>query len=63
MAKFEDRKTTGVRRSGTLKDMIGAHHGWLEPMRPYWVALVVLYWCLESQDRITLGVQLVQAHC
>jgi len=27
----------------------------LDMMRPYWVALVVLYWCLESQDRITLG--------
>ncbi len=27
----------------------------LDMMRPYWVALVILYWCLESQDRITLG--------
>lgn len=27
----------------------------LDMLRPYWVALVLLYWCLESQDRITLG--------
>jgi len=27
----------------------------LDMMRPYWVALVIIYWCLESQDRITLG--------
>jgi rod shape-determining protein MreD len=27
----------------------------LDMMRPYWVALVIMYWCLESQDRITLG--------
>ena len=29
--------------------------GWLEPMRPYWVALVLLFWCLETQGIITLG--------
>ena len=27
----------------------------IEPLRPYWVALVLLYWCLETQDLITLG--------
>lgn len=27
----------------------------LTPMRPYWVALVMIYWCLETQDLITLG--------
>ena len=27
----------------------------LELMRPYWVALVIIYWCLETQDRISLG--------
>jgi rod shape-determining protein MreD len=24
----------------------------LEPLRPYWVALVLLYWCLETQDLV-----------
>jgi len=27
----------------------------LEMMRPYWVGLVIIYWCLETQDRISLG--------
>ncbi len=27
----------------------------LDLLRPYWVALVLIYWCLESQDQITLG--------
>lgn len=27
----------------------------LEPLRPYWVALVVIFWCLEAQALISLG--------
>lgn len=27
----------------------------LEPVRPYWVALVIIYWGLETQGQITLG--------
>lgn len=27
----------------------------LEPFKPYWPALMLLYWCLESEDRVTLG--------
>ena len=27
----------------------------LEPFKPYWPALVLLYWALESDDRVTLG--------
>ena len=27
----------------------------LDPLRPYWVFLVLLYWCLETQDLVTLG--------
>ena len=27
----------------------------LDLLRPYWVALVLIYWCLESPDQITLG--------
>ena len=27
----------------------------LTPLRPYWVALVVIFWCLETQDLISLG--------
>jgi rod shape-determining protein MreD len=29
--------------------------GVLEPFKPYWPALVLLYWTLESEDRVTLG--------
>ena len=28
----------------------------LDALRPYWVALVLIYWCLETQGLITLGV-------
>ena len=27
----------------------------LEPYKPYWPALVLLYWTLESEGRVTLG--------
>jgi rod shape-determining protein MreD len=27
----------------------------LEPYKPYWPALVLLYWSLESSNRVTLG--------
>ena len=27
----------------------------LDAIRPYWVALVLIYWCLETQDLVTLG--------
>ncbi len=27
----------------------------LEPFRPYWVALVMIFWCLEAQDLVNLG--------
>jgi len=27
----------------------------IEMLRPYWVALVLIYWCLETQDLVTLG--------
>jgi len=31
----------------------------LDLMRPYWVALVIIYWCLETQDRISLGLAFI----
>lgn len=27
----------------------------LEPFKPYWPALILLYWSLESNDRVSLG--------
>lgn len=27
----------------------------LEPFKPYWPALILLYWALESEGRVTLG--------
>ena len=27
----------------------------LDAFRPYWVALVLVYWCLETQGMVTLG--------
>ena len=31
----------------------------LEPFKPYWPALILLYWVLESEDRVTLGLAFV----
>lgn len=31
----------------------------LEPFRPYWAGLVVIYWVLEVQDSISLGLAFV----
>ena len=28
---------------------------WMLPLRPYWLALVVIYWVLEAPDRTGLG--------
>jgi len=28
---------------------------WLQPYRPYWLALVVVYWLIEAPDRFGLG--------
>jgi len=38
-----------------LLSMLVPLPGVLEPFKPYWPALVLLYWCLESEDRVTLG--------
>jgi len=32
---------------------------YLEFLRPYWVALVLIYWCLETQDLVSLGLAFV----
>ena len=29
--------------------------GWLQPLWPYWVALVLVYWALERPTSVTLG--------
>jgi rod shape-determining protein MreD len=29
---------------------------WLQPFRPYWLALVIAYWLIEEPDRIGLGI-------
>lgn len=31
----------------------------LQPVRPYWLALVVAYWVIESPDRVGLGVAFI----
>jgi rod shape-determining protein MreD len=35
----------------------------LEPFKPYWPALFLLYWSLESEDRVTLGLAFVVGLC
>jgi len=29
---------------------------WLQPFRPYWLALVLAYWLIEEPDRVGLGI-------
>jgi rod shape-determining protein MreD len=31
----------------------------VDPLRPYWVALVLIYWCLETQGLVSLGLAFV----
>lgn len=38
-----------------LVSMLVPLPGVLEPFKPYWPALVLLYWSLESEDRVSLG--------
>lgn len=38
-----------------LMSMLVPLPGALEPFKPYWPALILLYWALESEDRVTLG--------
>ncbi|MEY2116511.1 MULTISPECIES: rod shape-determining protein MreD [Rhodanobacter] len=38
-----------------LASMLVPLPGVLEPFKPYWPALILLYWSLESEDRVTLG--------
>ncbi|WEN15129.1 rod shape-determining protein MreD [Rhodanobacter sp. AS-Z3] len=38
-----------------LVSMLVPFPGVLEPFKPYWPALILLYWSLESEDRVTLG--------
>lgn len=45
--------------SGTLAfallSMLVPLPGALEPFKPYWPALILLYWALESGERVSLG--------
>ncbi|HTM28985.1 MAG TPA: rod shape-determining protein MreD [Rhodanobacter sp.] len=38
-----------------LVSMLVPLPGVLEPFKPYWPALFLLYWSLESEERVTLG--------
>ncbi|WP_426687694.1 rod shape-determining protein MreD [Rhodanobacter ginsengiterrae] len=38
-----------------LLSMLVPLPGVLEPFKPYWPALILLYWSLESEERVTLG--------
>jgi rod shape-determining protein MreD len=32
---------------------------WLQPFRPYWLALVIAYWLIEEPERIGLGIAFI----
>jgi rod shape-determining protein MreD len=42
-----------------LLSMLVPLPGVLEPFKPYWPALFLLYWSLESEDRVTLGLAFI----
>lgn len=33
--------------------------GWLDALRPYWVALVLIFWALETHDLVSLGLAFI----
>ena len=41
--------------TAALLSMLVPLPGVLEPFKPYWPALILLYWSLESDDRMSLG--------
>ncbi len=46
-----------------LLSMLVPLPGALEPFKPYWPALVLLYWALEGSERINLGLAFVVGLC
>jgi rod shape-determining protein MreD len=42
-----------------LVSMLVPLPGVLEPFKPYWPALFLLYWSLESEERVTLGLAFI----
>ena len=46
-----------------LVSMLVPLPGVLEPFKPYWPALLLLYWSLESEDRVTLGLAFLVGLC
>ena len=50
-----DRWWFGGTLAAALLLMLVPLPGVLEPFKPYWPALVLLYWTLESEDRVGLG--------
>jgi len=41
--------------AAALLSMLVPLPGALEPFKPYWPALILLYWSLEAEDRVSLG--------
>ncbi|WP_066098041.1 rod shape-determining protein MreD [Xanthomonas massiliensis] len=37
--------------------------GWLQPLRPYWLALVMAYWVIETPEKAGLGFAFVIGLC
>jgi len=46
-----------------LLSMLVPLPGALEPFKPYWPALFLLYWTLESEDRVSLGMAFIIGLC
>ena len=46
-----------------LLSMLVPLPGVLEPFKPYWPALILLYWCLESEDSVSLGLAFMLGLC
>ena len=42
-----------------LLSMLVPLPGVLEPFKPYWPALILLYWALEANDRVNLGLAFI----
>ncbi|MDH5632568.1 MAG: rod shape-determining protein MreD [Gammaproteobacteria bacterium] len=54
---LDNKRRLGIAGSFVIAFILASISGpdWLDPLRPDWVALVLIYWCLVLPERIGIG--------